>query len=197
MLGKTSLSAIRSLILLAQQEPGACWPPRRIAEALGESPTYLAKVTRHMVKAGILEAEKGVKGGVRLRKPAAEITLLEVVEACQGTIVGDYCKSSRQEASYCNFHRAARELHVAITGVLVRWSVADLLAKPYSAGKTAGGFTCLMEPLRLFELQQRPAAPRRQSRCDELRTGLAGRREVAPRAALRREITGSAKSGGP
>lgn len=150
-----------------------------------------------MVKAGILEAEKGVKGGVRLRKPAAEITLLEVVEACQGTIVGDYCKSSRQEASYCNFHRAARELHVAITGVLVRWSVADLLAKPYSAGKTAGGFTCLMEPLRLFELQQRPAAPRRQSRCDELRTGLAGRREVAPRAALRREITGSAKSGGP
>ena len=34
MLSKTSISAIRTLLLLGQQEKGACWSPRRVAEAL-------------------------------------------------------------------------------------------------------------------------------------------------------------------
>lgn len=142
MLGKTSISAIRSLLFLAHQEPGACLPPRKLAEALGESPTYLAKVTRHMVKQGILEAEKGVKGGVRLVLPLHEITLLSIVEACQGPIAGDYCRSNKPLGSTCSFHQAAVELHEAITGVLQRWTVADLLRTPASTG--AGGVSCLI-----------------------------------------------------
>jgi Rrf2 family protein len=144
MLGKTSISAIRTLLLLAQQEPGACWSPRRLAQTLGESPTYLAKVVRHMVRTGILEAEKGVKGGVRLRLKPDEITLLAVVEACQGTIVGDFCRSNRPAWSHCSFHRAALDLHGAITGVLERWTVANLLERPSGSAEMVGGVTCLM-----------------------------------------------------
>lgn len=143
MLGKTSISAVRALLLLTQQDQGCCWSPRRMAECLGESPTYLAKVTRHMVKAGILEAEKGVKGGVRLLKSPSSITLLAVVEACQGPIVGDFCRSSRPSSTHCSFHRAALELHQAIVGVLQRWTLADLLDNPAS-GHTVGGVTCLI-----------------------------------------------------
>jgi Rrf2 family nitric oxide-sensitive transcriptional repressor len=138
MIGKTSLSALRTLLLLAQQESNACWSPRRLAESLGESPTYLAKVVRHLVKRGILEAEKGVKGGVRLARNPAAVTLLDIVEACQGTIVGDYCHSTRPESSFCNFHRAAKELHVAITEVLGRWTLADLLENPCGRGEGIG-----------------------------------------------------------
>lgn len=144
MLGKTSISAIRALLLLAEDETGLCVSPRRLAESLGESPTYLAKVVRHMVKAGILEAEKGVKGGVRLVQSPSEVTLLAVVEACQGTIIGDYCKSSRPSSSHCSFHRAAQELHEAITGVLGRWTLEDLLLQPSANGERVGGITCLM-----------------------------------------------------
>jgi len=143
MLGKTSQSAIRALLLLAQQEPGACWSPRKLAASLGESPTYLAKVTRHMVKQGLLEAEKGVKGGVRLALPPDEITLLAIIEACQGTIVGDFCKGERPSSGQCSFHHAATELHDAITGVLVRWTLADLLRKPAQPGVSRGVY-CLM-----------------------------------------------------
>lgn len=143
MLGKTSQSAIRALLLLAQQEPGACWSPRRLAEALGESPTYLAKVTRHMVKQGLLEAEKGVKGGVRLALSPEDITLLAIVEACQGAIVGDFCKGDRASIGQCSFHRAAVELHDAITGVLARWTLAELLSKPAQPGVSRGVY-CLM-----------------------------------------------------
>lgn len=143
MLGKTSISAIRSLTFLAVQDPAVCWSPRRLAEVLDESPTYLAKVVRHLVKQGILEAEKGVKGGVRLVRRPEEVTLLAVVEACHGTIVGDYCRSDRPESLLCNFHRAALELHEAITGVLGRWTLADLLRNP-AAAEDGLGVPCLM-----------------------------------------------------
>lgn len=162
MLGKTSISAIRTLLFLARQEPGACLPPRKLAEALGESPTYLAKVTRHMVKQGILEAEKGVKGGVRLILPLESITLLAIVEACQGTIVGDYCRSNKPLGSTCSFHQAAVELHEAITGVLKRWTVADLLQKPAAAGSTSGGVSCLIArgmTVPVFEQAANATAP--------------------------------------
>lgn len=144
MLGKTSVSAIRALLLLAGQEPGSCWSPRRLAESLGESPTYMAKVVRHMVKSGILSADRGAKGGVRLIQAPEQVTLLAIVEACQGTIIGNYCKSARPSSSHCSFHRAAMELHDAITGVLGRWTLKDLLDKPHAGGEMAGGVTCLM-----------------------------------------------------
>lgn len=111
---------------------------------LGESPTYLAKVVRHLVKSGILEAEKGVKGGVRLVKPPAQVTLLDVVESCQGMIVGDYCRSSRPDPTVCAFHRAAVELHQAMTTVLGRWTLAQLLEQPHAVPPSEGGFACLM-----------------------------------------------------
>jgi Rrf2 family transcriptional regulator, nitric oxide-sensitive transcriptional repressor len=145
MLNKTAISAIRALLFVAQQESGTPVSPRRVAEALGESPTYLAKVVRHLVKGGILRAEKGVKGGVKLDTPASQVTLLAVVEACQGTIVGDYCRSPRPETSFCSFHRAALELHGAITGVLSRWTLSDLLVAPQSPGEHDGGVACLMK----------------------------------------------------
>jgi len=144
MLGKTSIAAIRSLMFLAGQDSAVCWSPRRLAEILDESPTYLAKVVRHLVKHRILDAEKGAKGGVRLVRRPEEITLLAVVEACHGPIVGDYCRSSRPKSKHCNFHRAALELHEAITGVLGGWTVADLLERPAAAGGLAGGVPCLM-----------------------------------------------------
>jgi Rrf2 family protein len=144
MLAKTSVSAIKALIHLGQQNSGTCLSPRRLAETLGESPTYLAKVLRHLVKGGILRAEKGVKGGVRLAMAPEEITLLAVVEACHGAIVGDYCSTSPHEKLQCNFHRAALELHQAITGVLSDWTLADLLKKPRAPEPPTPGISCLM-----------------------------------------------------
>lgn len=144
MLGKTPLSAIRALLLLSRRDRAECWSPRRLAETLGESPTYLAKVVRYLVRHGMLEAEKGVKGGVRLLQAPENITLLAVVEACHGTIVGDYCKSARACDQVCNFHRATVELHEAITGVLGRWTIADLLENPHATDGLIGGIACLM-----------------------------------------------------
>jgi Rrf2 family protein len=147
MLTKTTMSALRALVHLAQQEDRACQSPRRIGEVLGESPTYMAKALRHLVKAGILRAERGVLGGVRLARMPEDITMLAVVEACQGALVGDFCQSSRPASTFCGFHRAALEFHTAITGVLSRWTIAGLLDSPEGQVEAGGGVTCVMSGL--------------------------------------------------
>ncbi len=142
MLGKTTLSAIRALLFISQQQSTGCLSPRHIAAALGESPTYLAKVLRHLVKAGILRAEKGATGGVRLAMDPRDVTLLDIVEACQGTLVGSYCQAGITDVSVCSFHQAALDLHNAITGVLSKWTLAALLTTPQRS--VVAGLPCLM-----------------------------------------------------
>jgi Rrf2 family protein len=154
MLGKTSLSAIRVLLFLAQQDGDGWWSPRRLAAELGESPTYLAKVLRHLVKAGILDVARGVHGGVHLLRHPRQVTLLEIVEACQGPIVGDYCRSGAPQPQVCHFHLAALELHTAIESVLGRWTLARLVEKPESASGRKRAVACLMQGVTVKPCQK-------------------------------------------
>ncbi|MCC6391989.1 MAG: Rrf2 family transcriptional regulator [Bryobacterales bacterium] len=149
MLNKTTLSAIRTLVHIAARESNTVFSPRILAGHLHESPTYLAKITRLLVKAGLLRAEKGAKGGVRLALPPSQITLLSVVEACQGTIVGDYCQGGYPAVSTCSFHEAALQLQESMVRVLSRWSIAQLAEKPFRSSGRRSGEACVMAPERL------------------------------------------------
>ena len=107
MITKTTLSAVRALVYLGLHGQEGSLSPRRIAEQLGESPTYMAKVTRLLVRADLLRAEKGAKGGVRLGRAPSQITLLAIVEACQGSLAGDYCQTECAPGLTCGYHAAA------------------------------------------------------------------------------------------
>ena len=85
MLTKTTVAAIRTLIHIGLNPAGAPLSIRHIAEQLGESPNYLAKVTRNLVKAGIIRAHRGVTGGIGLNRPPKTVTLPAIVEAFQAT----------------------------------------------------------------------------------------------------------------
>lgn len=130
MLTQTTISGVRLLIFLGHQTSGIPVSPRHMAEQLGESPTYLAKVARLLVRTGILRAHRGVAGGMQLARPPQDITLLAIVEACQGTLLGDYCSNVEDAKAGCAFHQAGWELHQAIDGVLSHWTLAALLARP-------------------------------------------------------------------
>ena len=55
----------------------------QIAEAEGIPPFYMSKVLKKLASAGVLESVRGRGGGFRLRRPASEIPVLEVLEAVE------------------------------------------------------------------------------------------------------------------
>ena len=133
VLTKTSITAIRLLMHVARVGDSAPASARQTAGQLQESPTYLAKVAGLLVRAGILRAQRGVAGGVTLARSTKDVTMLAIVEACQGAILGDFCQGALDLREACAFHRATAELHQAIVGVLSSWTLADLLKKPWPA----------------------------------------------------------------
>jgi Rrf2 family protein len=144
MLTETTETAIRVLLYLASKESSAPVPPRPLAERFGASPSYLAKVTGALAKAGLAESRRGAHGGVLLARNPESVTLLEIVEAMQGRILGDYCTEDADPSSVCAFHQAMLELHEAIVGVLRSWTLADLARKPLPDGALAGFLGCKM-----------------------------------------------------
>ncbi len=127
MLTQTSESALKALVYLVLHGGSEPMPPREIAERVGASPTYMAKITRMLVKANILRSHRGALGGVSLSRDPKSISLLEIVEACQGLIVGNYCHGMKDHIEpVCAFHTAMFEVHQSMVSVLTRWTLADL-----------------------------------------------------------------------
>lgn len=146
MLTQTSESAIRALIYLVLYAGREPIPPREIAERINASPSYMAKITRMLVKANILRSHRGALGGVSLSRAPEDITLLDVVEACQGLVVGNYCQSIVDHADpVCAFHQSMVEVHEATVGVLTRWTVADLAARPGPAPELRNCSDCKID----------------------------------------------------
>jgi Rrf2 family protein len=82
---------------LAQLEPGATASAKQLAEYYDLPGPYLAKQLQALVRAGVLVATTGPRGGFRLARPAAEITLLQLVEAVDGAAPPYECRESRQQ----------------------------------------------------------------------------------------------------
>ena len=59
-------------------------PSPKIAKELGFSQHHLAKIVQRLVHGGVLETERGPHGGIRLARPAQNITLLDIYEAGGG-----------------------------------------------------------------------------------------------------------------
>jgi Rrf2 family protein len=145
MLTQTAELGIQIMLYLALHGGSEPVPPRRIAGPSGASPTYAAKVTSLLVKAGLLRAQRGAHGGVMLARGPADITLLEVVEACQGVILADYCQPHENLKQVCGYHHAMHDLHEALTGVLRRWTLADIAKRPCPHEALRGKVDCKLQ----------------------------------------------------
>jgi Rrf2 family protein len=166
MLTQTTEIAIRALLHIAQLGEGQLVSAQAVAERIGSSPTYMVKTLGHLIRAGILRSHRGTQGGVTIDRAHDGITLLEIVEACQGKILGDFCQNESVRLSgVCAYHRAMLELHEAIIGTLSRWTLADLLKRPQGISGGLPVETCKMRFAGLVDVQLPVAAtkPKRRS----------------------------------
>jgi Rrf2 family protein len=81
---------------LAQLAPGGTASTGQLAEHYDVPAPYLAKQLQALVRAGVLSATTGPRGGFRLARPAEQITMLQIVEAVDGGSPFYTCNEIRQ-----------------------------------------------------------------------------------------------------
>jgi Rrf2 family protein len=82
--------------LLATLPADRALPAAKLAEFHGVPAAYLAKHLQALARADVLETVKGPRGGYRLARPPAEITVLEIVEAVDGEEPAFRCTEIRR-----------------------------------------------------------------------------------------------------
>ncbi|MGD9694733.1 MAG: Rrf2 family transcriptional regulator [Thermoleophilia bacterium] len=81
-----SRSAVLALTELAQRGSAGPVPILEVAEARGIPLHFLEQLFAGLRRAGILQSQRGVKGGYSFRRPPAQVTILEVVETVDGRL---------------------------------------------------------------------------------------------------------------
>ncbi|NMC53705.1 MAG: Rrf2 family transcriptional regulator [Chloroflexi bacterium] len=83
--------ALRAMLYLSELEPNTRAATSQIAEKKSIPPSFLAKIISQLSIAGLIHTSRGARGGVSLARPAAEISVLEVVEAIDGPLALNEC----------------------------------------------------------------------------------------------------------
>jgi Rrf2 family protein len=121
--------AIRALIYLASVPAGKYAMVKQIAEECDIPEHYLAKILQQQVHKGFLRSSRGPTGGFCLRVPAAELSMLQLVNAVDGLIDYQRCPAGKTEcndSAPCGLHDTWRALCSQIVEYLDCTSIEDL-----------------------------------------------------------------------
>jgi len=84
--------AVRAALCLAKVTgAGRYLKIREVADAMALPASYTPQVLRLLADAGLAQAKAGRNGGYRLTRAPAEVSLLEVVEAAEGSFALERC----------------------------------------------------------------------------------------------------------
>ncbi|MET3601648.1 iron-responsive transcriptional regulator RirA [Martelella mangrovi] len=132
-LTKQTNYAVRMLMYCAANDGKLSRVPE-IAKAYGVSELFLFKIIQPLHKAGIMETVRGRNGGVRLGRPASEITLFDVVCVTEENFSMAECFDDSNETDCplvdsCGFNGALRKALNAFFAVLADYTIADLVRR--------------------------------------------------------------------
>src|ERR1700729_3239575 len=135
--------ALHCAWLLSFAREGEALPARRLAEFYDLPEAYLAKLLKALVRAGLLGATSGPRGGFRLARPPEAITVGEGVEAVGGPEAGGgrgplfCCTETRQRGPVplsgaacrkpCGIAQVMRQAERAWRQELASTTIADLV----------------------------------------------------------------------
>ncbi|OAR22778.1 Rrf2 family transcriptional regulator [Streptomyces sp. ERV7] len=122
------------VVLTAATEPV---PAARLAQLHDVSPSYLAKQMQALSRAGLVKSVQGKTGGYVLTRAAADITVLDVVQAVDGADPAFVCTEIRRRGPLgtppeectrpCPIARAMSAADAAWRASLRGVSIADLV----------------------------------------------------------------------
>ena len=134
-LTRQSSYAIRTLMYCAVNSPGLS-RVADIAKAHAISELFLFKLIKPLVEHGLIETVRGRRGGIRLGRPANEITLLDTIRLTEENFTMAECFEggdiSCPLVDACDLNAALREALGAFFNVLESYTIADLVEKRVS-----------------------------------------------------------------
>lgn len=140
-LTRQSSYAIRTLIYCAVNDPGLS-RVADIAKAHAISELFLFKLIKPLVENGLLETVRGRHGGIKLGRPASEITLLDTIRLTEENFAMAECFEGGDVScplvDNCDVNSALREALGAFFNVLESYTIADLADKRRSLRERLG-----------------------------------------------------------
>ena len=134
MLRVTKLTDYATVVMtVLAARPGEVLSAPELAEQAGlEAPT-VAKVLKPLAAAGLVAGFRGANGGYRLARTAADINLVEIVEAMEGPLAMTECSvhdgQCGIEAS-CGVRANWRRINDVVADALRAVTLADMAAPP-------------------------------------------------------------------
>ena len=126
--------ALRAVIELAAAPPGLV-KAERLATAQGIPLKFLENILLELRRAEIVASQRGAEGGYRLAKPAADVSVADVIRAVEGPIAT--VRGARpEEVEYTGAASGLRDvwidLRTSMRGVLEETSLAELVRRAQS-----------------------------------------------------------------
>lgn len=139
-LTRQSNYAVRTLVYCAVNEPNLS-RVAEIARAYGISELFLFKLIKPLVENGLLQTVRGRHGGVKLGRPAEQITLLDTIRLTEESFALAECFEDNADCPLigeCDLNGALREALGAFFDVLASHTIADLARKQRSIRRRLG-----------------------------------------------------------
>ena len=137
MLRVTKLTDYATVVLtVLAARPGEVLSASDLAEHSGLEPPTVSKVLKPLAQAGLVEGLRGVHGGYRLSRDAAEISLVEIVEAMEGPLAMTECSQSESQcgiAQKCGARANWRLINDVVSDALRGFTLAQMIAPPPSS----------------------------------------------------------------
>jgi len=128
--------ALRALLVLGRQPVETVVPIHALAEEQRLPRKFLEQILNQLRHAGVVESRRGATGGYRLGRPAAEISLAEVIRQVDGALAPVSCvseqfyeKCSCPDETLCPLRAIMKEVRDSVVRQMEHTSVADLVAR--------------------------------------------------------------------
>jgi Rrf2 family protein len=125
--------AVRAMLDIAdqtEQEEGRA-RTHMVAQRQDIPPALLAKLVPLLVRAGLLDSQRGARGGLYLARSASDISMLEIVEAIEGPIAINRCTATPvlcDRINHCSVHPVWQQAQDYLVELLRTTSLEDLRA---------------------------------------------------------------------
>jgi Rrf2 family protein len=130
VISQTAEYALRSVVYLGSQI-GQPVTTQRIAAATQVPAGYLSKVLQALGRAGLVDAQRGLKGGYALARPLDELTVLDVINAVDPLERITRCplRSAVHDGHLCALHRRLDQAIATIESLYRETTIGQLLVE--------------------------------------------------------------------